>query len=84
MSRRPGHSPTRYPTAFRAPSHLPEDGQNWTLTANLAFLPQGPPASGQASEVLKETRGTLDPLESPAKWATQDLAAPLVTLASQD
>lgn len=45
---------------------------------------QGPLASGQASEVSKETRGTLGPLESLAKWATQDLAAPLVTLASQD
>lgn len=37
---------------------------------------QVPLASGQASEVLKETKGTLGPLEILAKWATQDLVDP--------
>lgn len=45
---------------------------------------QGPLASGQASEALKEMRGTLGPLEALVKWATQGLVAPWVPVASLD
>lgn len=45
---------------------------------------QGPLASGQASEALKEMRGTLGPPEALVKWATQGPLAPWVPLASQD
>lgn len=43
----------------------------------------GPLASGQASKVLKETKGTLGPLEALEKWATQDPPAPWAPLAPQ-
>lgn len=45
---------------------------------------QGPLASGQVSEALKETRGTLGPLETLVKWVTQGPLAPWVPLVSQD
>lgn len=45
---------------------------------------QGPPASRQASEALKETRGSLGSLEVLATWATQGPAVPRGSLVPQD
>lgn len=45
---------------------------------------QGPLASGQAFEALKETRGTLAPLETLAKWASRGPVVSWVPLAARD
>lgn len=45
---------------------------------------QEPLASGQASEALKETRGTLAPLETLAKWASLGPVVPWVPRAFKD